>query len=30
MESLKNWVKENPIYAVIVGAILVSVLYHLF
>ena len=30
MESLKSWAKDNPILAVIAGAILVSVLYHLF
>ncbi len=30
MESLKNWVKEKPIYAVIILAVLVSVAYNLF
>jgi len=30
MESLKNWVKEKPIYAVIILAVLVSVVYNLF
>ena len=30
MESLKNWVKEKPIYAVIILAILASVVYNLF
>ena len=30
MESLKIWAKENPIYALIIGVILASVLYHLF
>ena len=30
MESLKNWVREKPIYAVIILAVLVSVAYNLF
>ena len=30
MESLKNWAKEKPIYAVIIAAILVSLVYNLF
>ena len=30
MEIVTNFVKEKPIYAVIVAAILVSVVYNLF
>jgi len=30
MESLKNWMKENPVLAVAVGLIVLSVLWHLF
>ena len=30
METIKRWVNEKPIYAVILAAILVSVVYNLF
>ena len=30
METIKGWVKEKPIYAVILAAILVSVVYNLY